>query len=163
MKYNNRPDVAFPLGQALAKHWQQQSPSIQRRNTYAIPIPLHPDRQKSRGYNQAERIAAAFCQMSRLPLLAHGLQRIKVTQPQHLLGLNERQQNLEHVFQPGKVLKRIANRQSSRSHPGNANLTVVLIDDIYTTGATIQSAITALEKIGVSVTGIAVLAQAKLT
>lgn len=153
MKYRNRPDVAFPLGAALAKRWNSQTHNPKPSALYALPIPLHTDRQKSRGYNQAERIAAAFCKVSRLPLLPHGLQRIKSTQPQHSLGLTERQKNLTQVFQIGKTLQRLAGQ-----HPA-----ILIIDDIYTTGATAQSAVHTLEEAGFPVMGIAVLAQAQLT
>ena len=85
MKYGDRPDVAIPLGTALAQEWLSQQakqpgkqpvtqpvkqPTSQRltlqnhSNIYAVPIPLHADRQKSRGFNQAELIARAFCRWS---------------------------------------------------------------------------------------------------
>lgn len=158
MKYGDRPDVAAPLGAALAQHWLAQQPttlshaSANKPLLCAVPIPLHAERQKSRGFNQAELIARAFCQISELPLLTHGLTRIQSTRPQHELGLAERQQNLNQVFQVGPSLHR-------RSQ---ASLAVLLVDDIYTTGATAQSAAATLRQAGISVAGIVAVAQAEL-
>ncbi|MEM6449850.1 MAG: hypothetical protein AAF703_06010 [Cyanobacteria bacterium P01_D01_bin.105] len=159
MKYGNRPDIAVPLGVALAKRWQQQTARQHQSNSvYVVPIPLHSDRQKIRGYNQAERIAAAFCQATRLPLLPNGLQRTKTTQPQHSLNPAERQKNLEQVFQIDQTLRQIKNP----AHPRPQKPAILLIDDIYTTGATAQSAVLTLKRAGFLVVSIAVLAQAKL-
>ncbi len=154
LKYGDRPDVARPLGFALSQQWaalpqiepQQQRPPT--ANICAVPIPLHAERQRSRGFNQAELIARAFCQASRLPLRANGLVRTQATQPQHALGLAERQQNLSEVFQVGPSLQQ--------------QMRVLLIDDIYTTGATAQSAAVTLQQQGIAVIGIAVIAQALL-
>jgi predicted amidophosphoribosyltransferase len=188
MKYGDRPDVAAPLGAALAQHWLAQQPtvlsgatlssatlssattqrasahkSLHRPRLYAVPIPLHAERQKSRGFNQAELIARAFCQISELPLLSQGLVRTQSTRPQHELGLAERQQNLNQVFQVGPSLQRLADlRQQGSKRQGKATPTVLLVDDIYTTGATAQSAAMTLRRAGISVAGIVAVAQAEL-
>ncbi len=168
MKYGDRPEVAKPLGTALGWHWlaQQSQTSwhktakIARGNAlYALPIPLHATRQKSRGFNQAELIARAFCQVSKVALLADGLLRVQATQPQHELGLAERQQNLEQVFQVGKSLHQRADRTRAK---GKASPSVLLVDDIYTTGATVQSAAATLRQSGISVRGIVTVARAAL-
>jgi predicted amidophosphoribosyltransferase len=188
MKYGDRPDVAAPLGAALAQHWLAQQPtalsgatlssatlssateqsasahkSLHRPRLYAVPIPLHAERQKSRGFNQAELIARAFCQISELPLLSQGLVRTQSTRPQHELGLAERQQNLNQVFQVGQSLQRLIDlRQQGSRRQGKATPTVLLVDDIYTTGATAQSAAMTLRRAGISVAGIVAVAQAEL-
>ena len=159
MKYGDRPDVAQPLGSALAQRWLSQQPNRSARGrTYAIPIPLHAERYKSRGYNQAELIADAFCRVSGLPLLADGLLRSRATKPQHELGLLARQQNLDQVFEMGPSLHRIAKRLAHSSE----KVTVWLIDDIYTTGATAQSAVQSLEQKGIVVAGMATVARAAI-
>ena len=168
MKYGDRPEVARPLGTALGWHWLAQQPrppenkatkAAGRSALYALPIPLHAGRQKSRGFNQAELIARAFCQVSKVPLLANGLVRVQATQPQHELGLAERQQNLEQVFQVGKSLDQLAHRARAQ---GQASPSVLLVDDIYTTGATVQSAAATLRQAGISVKGIVAVARAAL-
>jgi ComF family protein len=169
MKYGDRPDVAAPLGAALAQHWLAQQPtvlssaSLHKPLLYAVPIPLHAERQKSRGFNQAELIARAFCQISELPLLSQGLVRTQSTRPQHELGLAERQQNLNQVFQVGPSLQRLVDlRQQGSRQQGKSTPTVLLVDDIYTTGATAQSAAVTLRRAGISVAGIVAVAQAEL-
>ena len=153
LKYGDRPDIARPLGLGLGQQWQAQrfAPDADRHTKlYAIPIPLHTDRQQVRGYNQAELIAQAFCQVSGLPLLAQGLIRTQATQPMHRLSLPARQQNLVQAFQVGPSLQR-----AIRPH-------VLLIDDIYTTGTTVQSAADTLTQAGISVGGVLVVARAVL-
>ena len=168
MKYSSRPDVARPLGTALARHWLSQqslSQTIRRsggqsgHHLYAIPIPLHAGRQQSRGYNQAALIADAFCRVSGVSLLADGLVRSQATQPQHELGLAARQQNLDQAFKIGAPLYKIMRRVAQRSDRAR-EVSVWLIDDIYTTGATAHSAVRTLEQAGVSVLGIATVARA---
>lgn len=161
LKYSDRPDVAAPLGRALAQQWQLENGlNTNLRNcTYVVPIPLHIERQRQRGYNQAERIADAFCKVSRLPLVANALQRVKATQPQHALNAQARQQNLAQVFQVStKLQQTLTNRRKPLGKPA-----VLLVDDIYTTGATVQSAADTLQRAGFPVVGVAVVAQAVMT
>lgn len=170
MKYSDRPDVAQPLGAALAQHWRiYQSDSLKRRTAnrsaasrlYAVPIPLHAERQKRRGYNQAELIADSFCRVSGMPSLAHGLVRSQATKPQHELNLTARQQNLSQVFEVGPSLHNAAQVLTKKSN-GRLKASVLLIDDIYTTGATAQSAAATLQQAGFAVAGIATVARAAL-
>ncbi len=162
MKYSDRPDVARPLGAALAQHWlSQQTTPLADHHLYAIPIPLHAGRQKSRGYNQAELIADSFCRVSRVPLLADGLVRSQATKPQHELDLAARQQNLDQVFEVSASLHRIVKKLAQQSNKGR-KIAVWLVDDIYTTGATAQSAVRTLEHSGITVLGMATVARASL-
>jgi len=185
MKYRDRPDVAYPLGAALAHKWQSCAAARSGHHIYALPIPLHAERQKSRGYNQAERIASAFCKISGLPLLPNGLRRVQATQPQHSLGPQERQQNLAQVFQVDSTLQQLATlpKRSSRTQPNGPHPnelcpnelrpnglrpnslrpSILLIDDIYTTGATVQSAAQVIKRAGFSVIGTAVIARAVMS
>ena len=190
MKYHNRPDAAYPLGNALAQLWRTTAQQTKEQQTKAqqikgqrikeqqngrqtsgqprfgaskrlvcvVPIPLHSERQQSRGYNQAERISDAFCRASGLLHVPQGLQRTRSTQPQHSLTSDERQQNLNQVFQIGKPLQQMLDKPSrTRVEPA-----VLLIDDIYTTGATAKSAVATLKRAGISTVEIAVLARAGL-
>ncbi len=189
LKYENRPDVASILGAELGQRWlahqrldhqrsnhqhhllQQHLPKrtaqplrnstrrdITRRDTskrdmYVVPIPLHTNRLSQRGYNQAALIARSFCQTSRLPLIEHGLIRVQDTQPQHQLGIDERQENLKSAFGVGSALRR-QQRLGRR-------LKILLIDDIYTTGTTTQSAAQVLIAEGMSVVGMLSVARAQ--
>jgi ComF family protein len=145
LKYNHRPLIAEPLGQWLGELWLEVGP-LDRR-LLAVPIPLHGDRQRQRGYNQAELIARSFCQVTGIPLRANGLTRTQATTAQFGLSRRERYQNLSNVFEVGADLKK---------HPTPRNL--VLVDDIFTTGATLKSATETLQQAGFKVTALLAVA-----
>lgn len=106
--------------------WDRYGTQLKQIHLQAIvPVPLHPSRLAERGYNQAEWIAKKLGVRMEIPVLSHGLRRRQKTTAQKFLGAGERSHNLESVFAPG--------RQSV------AGLTVLLVDDIYTTGATAEN------------------------
>ncbi|MCF4966618.1 ComF family protein [Nostoc sp. CMAA1605] len=146
MKYENQPQIARPLGQWLGETWLLHS-LHQEKQIVVIPIPMHANKQKQRGYNQAALIAQSFCQTTGLKLKLNGLTRIRETQAQFGLSVSEREQNLAEAFviEPD-LLKR------------HKNASVLLIDDIYTTGATAKSAVTTLRQAGIVVLGLAAVA-----
>lgn len=114
--------LATGLGPRLAEHDR------------VIPVPLHWRRRLARGYNQAERIARPLAGRLGLPCL-QALARRRATPPQSLLGREERLANLRkafHVPRPDRV----------------RGLRVLLVDDVATTGATLDAAATALKKAG---------------
>jgi ComF family protein len=150
LKYENQPQIARLLGDLLGQTWLEVSAKEQRimAQPIVVPIPLHPDKQKQRGYNQAELLAIAFCQTTGLPLQRHGLARTRATTAQFGLSIAERNQNLTDAFQLGQgFLRHLPSRP------------VLLIDDIYTTGATARSAIQTLEQHQISVCGLAAIAR----
>ncbi len=145
-KYHNQPRLAYHLGELLGKTWLANLPD--NSQVLAIPIPLHPDKQRQRGFNQAELIAKGFCQQTGIKL-NQSLLRVKSTEAQFQLNPTDRQQNLNNAFalKPGHKLQ-------GRS--------IILIDDIYTTGATISAASQPLQNTSTSIVGIAVSAIARL-
>ncbi len=159
LKYNNTPALAEPLGEGLAKAWlrsQQNNhqrliqPSFQKsKQPWVIPVPMHPDKQRQRGFNQAELIARSFCRHTGLPLLAQGLQRVQATQAQFELSPAERQRNVAQAFAIGPALQEQRNRRP-----------VLLLDDIYTTGATVSAIAQVLAAAQIPIAGIVVIAQA---
>jgi ComF family protein len=99
-----------------------------------VPVPLHWRRRLARGYNQAERIARPLARRLGLPCV-QALARRRATPPQSLLGREERLANLRrafHVPRPERV----------------RGLHVLLVDDVATTGATLEAAAAALRKAG---------------
>jgi ComF family protein len=145
-KYHNHPQLGYHLGELLAQIWLANPPN--NSQIIAIPIPLHPDKQRQRGFNQAELIAKGFCQHTGIKL-NQSLLRVKSTEAQFQLNPTDRQQNLSDAFalRPGHKLQ-------GRS--------IILIDDIYTTGATIIAASQPLQNASVNIVGIAVSAIARL-
>lgn len=100
-----------------------------------IPVPVHPSRKRSRGYNQAELIARKLSELSGIPMEASLIRRVKRTRPLKGLSHSERQNNLKRAF-----------KISINDVKLN---TIVIIDDIYTTGATIDSMARTLREKGV--------------
>jgi ComF family protein len=146
LKYNNHPELARPLGQWLAQSWLSAQLPI-KKSVIVVPIPMHPDKIAQRGFNQAELIAQSFCEATGLPLKRHGLARIQATEAQFKLSPQAREQNLAGAFALGKDFL--------RQRPTE---TVLLLDDIYTTGATVRSAAQVLRRQQISVWGVGAVA-----
>ena len=99
-----------------------------------VPVPLGAGRQRRRGYNQSERIASALHAKTRLDLRTDLLLRVRETQTQTALTPESRQANVIGAF-------------SARAADG---LNLVLVDDVFTTGATLAAAAAALMTSGAS-------------
>lgn len=150
LKYENQPQLARPLGHWLAETWLKSSTVPKSKRLIVIPIPLHPAKLQQRGYNQAELIAQSFCQVTGYKQLPSGLERVRATEAQFGLSPQEREQNLMDAFVIGK---RGTHRLSSSS--------VLLLDDIYTTGATARSAAQTLNRQGIQIEGVVAIASSK--
>ena len=148
LKYENQPQIGYILGQWLGESWLLNSPQPQKQ-LLVVPIPMHPKKQKQRGFNQAALIAEGFCNVTGYKLKINGLERIKETEAQFNLSPTQRQQNLTGAFVLGKDLRR------------PPNIPVLLVDDIYTTGATVKAAVQTLEKHQIKVLGVAAVATTK--
>jgi ComF family protein len=149
LKYENHPELARPLAHWMAQAWLA-SP-VRTERAIVVPIPMHPDKKRKRGFNQAELLAQGFCDLTGLPLEPLGLERVRATEAQFKLSTNQRQENLADAFTPGSSLLR---RPPAHS--------ILLLDDIYTTGATLQSAAQTLRRRGIRVQGAIVLARAAM-
>ena len=90
-----------------------------------VPVPLHWRRRRKRGYNQAEIVARYLGELTGIPVDTRLVIRKKYTEPQKTLNNKERVKNLKHVFDVRKMTVRAKN--------------ILLIDDIYTTGSTIDA------------------------
>lgn len=104
-----------------------------------LPVPVHKMRQRERGYNQAELIAAELGHQLHIPVRSNILQRIVKTTPQKELNSSERIKNLEKAFVVSKKGEKVLCSISR----------VMLVDDIYTTGSTIEACTKVLQKAGV--------------
>jgi ComF family protein len=125
LKYEDHPDLAVPLARYLAAAFATPDwDAVRGQIDAVVPIPMHPERRKARGYNQAELLAAAFCRRTGLPMAPTLLRREKFTRAQVGLNAVERQANVADAF--------VAATACTRRH-------LLLIDDVYTTGATLQA------------------------
>lgn len=100
-----------------------------------IPIPLSAERKRQRGYNQADLFARRFAGLCGLPYHSKILIRTRDTVPQKELSARERKNNLKNAF---KITENVVNLNR-----------ILLIDDIYTTGSTIDAAARVLKQSGV--------------
>ena len=105
---------------------------------YIIPVPLHRWRLLKRRYNQSAELARALSQKTNIPWLSHTLQRTRATESQGHKNAAARIDNMRNAF----VVP-------ARDHAVLKNKKIVLIDDVYTTGATVKSCCKALSKAGV--------------
>lgn len=132
MKYGNRREYARVYGQTMA---HRLGPWIcQCGIGLIIPVPLHPSRKRKRGYNQAEWIAKGISDVLHIPVDTHTLYRVRRTKPQKKLNDIERKQNLQGAFSVKCAL------------PPNAS--ILLVDDIYTSGSTVDEAARCLQAAG---------------
>jgi len=90
-----------------------------------VPVPLHPRKQRDREFNQAELLARDLSREFGKPLIGNGVRRVKETQTQTKLAAAERRVNLRAAFTAGRGQV--------------AGLRLVLVDDVFTTGATLDS------------------------
>lgn len=100
-----------------------------------VPVPLHKSRQRHRGYNQAEALSRELSALTGIPVLADWIIRVEKTAPMKDLSARERQNNLKRAFKIRRNDVKLS--------------TVIIIDDIYTTGSTIDAMSRELKKAGV--------------
>ncbi|NRA60010.1 MAG: ComF family protein [Psychrobium sp.] len=123
LKYHGNYLAARELSRHLARRVQQllQQQLIDKPQ-FLVPVPLHWRRQHARGFNQAALLAQGLSEFLDIPLL-HCCKRIKATTAQAQLSAKQRQHNLDNVFELSCPIK------------GDC---IALIDDVFTTGATMQ-------------------------
>jgi len=133
------PDSSFSIFQKLRTMNQEL------RTMYLIPVPLHPSRYRNRGFNQAEVIAQALSKRLHIPIKTNVLIRTKNTIPQvDMKDRKKRLANMKDVFAIKK--QRISNYELRTM---NHECSMILVDDVFTTGATLRSAASVLKHSGV--------------
>lgn len=126
-KYNKKKEYGYLFAKELIRYYNN---SKDWQIDIVIPVPLYEVRLKERGYNQSEIIAKYFARHYEIALETKALWRIKGTKPQKLLNDQERKRNVRSAFK--------ANKECVRGKQ------ILLIDDIYTTGSTIDACAKAL-------------------
>lgn len=123
-KYHHKPSLAKILGKEMGVILN--SDPVLKTSDLLVPIPLHPARKRERGYNQAELLAEEISKFTYIPF-SNCLKRVKNTKAQVTLSERERLENVREAFK----LKKGADISGKR---------VILIDDVFTTGATLNAA-----------------------
>ncbi len=130
LKYHHKPTLGMVMGKYVARHlpadWIREDGRL-------VPVPLHKTKLRERGYNQAEYIARGIAEITNIPVLTDLLHRKKYTRTQTTLTRDQRKTNMDNAF---------------TVHPNNVsgpqNSAYLLVDDIFTTGSTLESAARAL-------------------
>jgi len=145
-KYNDLRGLAPLLGRLMADGWERLAPDDLALDAI-VPVPLHRTRQRERGYNQSALLARELGHCLQLPVVEDAVVRSRATAPQVDLGAQARRANVRDAF---------------RSHGnGLAGMRVLLVDDVCTSGATLEATCLALRGAGVSLVWGCTLARAR--
>jgi ComF family protein len=126
LKFQQQLKFSRLLGALFVKHIE-----LENKPDFIIPIPLHPKRLKQRGFNQSLEIAKVISKKLKIPIDYKSLIRIKHTQTQSELPAKERKRNVKSAF---------------HCHTDFTGQTILLLDDVITTGHTISETYKTLEK-----------------
>lgn len=127
-KYGNALPIADLFGKLLSDNRSSSTlPDL------LIPMPLHPRRLQERGFNQAAEVARVLARQLSMPLDIHACKRVKFSAPQATLPLKQRVRNMHNAF--------VCERRFD-------GLKVALLDDVMTTGASLNALATAVKKAG---------------
>lgn len=143
LKYRGERRLARPLGLAVARRWGRVGVGA----TLVCPVPVHADRERRRGYDQAALIAEVAAAALGLPCV-RALERERATTAQFELGREDRAANVAGAFRVRGMVGRGAAQKSGASHRAVAGRWVLLVDDVVTTGATLAACAAALEEAG---------------
>ncbi len=148
LKYHRLTGVGVDMGVALG-HSLKKNPFFEYKDeTLLVPVPLHPKKKRMRGYNQARSIAKGVEKSTGIPLCSKtDVIRIKNTKTQTGFSLEKRRENIDQAF-------------SVKNSITFENKTCIVIDDVFTTGATAFELAETLQKAGANKIMIATVAQA---
>ena len=124
LKYEGKREIGVYLGQLYGRSLSEAP--VFRETGLILPVPLHPHKQHQRGYNQSALFARGLSETMGIPWLPDGLKRMEYTATQTKKSRLERFDNVEKAFvvpQPEKI----------------ENQHVLLVDDVITTGATLEA------------------------
>lgn len=135
-KYGKKPYLGKGLG-VLMLNRLLLTPYIFKDINYIVPIPIHKNRMRNRGFNQSELLAKEISKGLGLPMASNLIIRKKDTKPQSAFSPLGRKNNLKDAF--------VVNKKYNLK-----NKNILLIDDIYTTGSTLNACCEVLYELGVN-------------
>lgn len=142
MKYEGRPDIGRDLGRFFGE--ELRGTDWWRGYAGIVPVPLHAKRKAKRGYNQSQALAEGLRETIGLPIFNRLIVRVRNTPSQTGLNRTQRQENVKDAFRCPKPVA------------GD----FLLLDDVVTTGATLNAAASAIRDSGAGRLGLIVLADA---
>ena len=131
IKYGNRPELAVFLAKKAAAEWMESG--FFNDIDLIMPVPLHPRRQRLRGYNQSYYIALGLSQVTGIPIDTTHLIRFRNNEHQARLHESDREQNVHDIFRV----------QNPKDLDGRH---ILLVDDIITTGSTLRACMQSLRR-----------------
>ena len=135
LKYHNKREYAVFYIEEIATYLKKD---IQRWKPLCIvPVPLYKKKRRSRGFNQAELLAKGIGKKMGIPVYSNLLKRRTDTLPQKKLGKKERKENLKQVFYLEKSMETEIKGKN-----------ILIVDDIYTTGSTVDQCSKVLKRAG---------------
>lgn len=123
LKYDNKPQIGYELGKIYGKIIRHTAPY--KYIDIIVPVPLHPKKQHTRGYNQAAKFAEGLAESMHKEWNSHWLVRTENTETQTQKSRIDRFKNVQTAF------------ELSAAAPPKAN--ILLVDDVITTGATLEA------------------------
>ncbi|MBI5219195.1 MAG: ComF family protein [Bacteroidia bacterium] len=129
LKYKGQKEIGFVLGSHLGADLKESE--LYRDITMVVPVPLHPKREKKRGYNQSDFIARGIAESMKIEANTTSLYRAVETETQTKKSKLDRWKNVENIFR-------------IRREDAFIDKHVLLVDDVITTGSTIEACAEAL-------------------
>ena len=140
LKYERRRSIAKPLGGLM----RESGAAMLATADLAVPVPLHPRRERARGFNQADDLARQLG----LPV-APLLRRVRYTASQIELPADARHQNVRDAFALARIPPSPRLRWAGPDPGSRIPAVIVLVDDVSTTGATLEACARVLKAAGV--------------
>lgn len=129
LKYHNQPELAYYLAKFMNEYWEKVT---DKKEFQIIPVPIFEKRRKKRKYNHMELVGVELAKLIGCNYNPDLIKRIRDTKPQYNLKKHQRQENLKNAFEV----------DMTKMQEG----TLLLIDDICTTGSTFDEMIKELKK-----------------
>lgn len=143
LKYHNHPEIGVKIGRVMG--YELVKEGFENTFDIIVPVPLHPSRRRMRGYNQSEELAKGLSEILKIPYTENFVKRRIKTQTQTRKTKLNRWQNVRDVFE----MKDQGDVKGKR---------VLLVDDVVTTGATLEACANPLLEAGCGELSVACMA-----
>ncbi len=152
LKFSEKIAFSRTLGEIMLECWKLETMKnsnvdASSKPDYLLPVPLHKSRMRQRGFNQSIELSRVIAKKLNIPIEYDGVGRIRSTSAQTGLNAIQRRKNIKGAF---KVVQKISAKR------------VLIIDDVMTTGSTVNELARILKKAGIEQVGVLCLARAPI-